>query len=196
MIFKKKVNKKDWKDISLGQFIDIENIIKGEGSEITKTLKIQKIVYGEEKGDIDFLSTPIPKKNIQRSYRINGKTYKQRANLTKFNACQYIDYSTAKTIQDYLTIILVPSGSKYNDGSYELDETREDVLNLCIIDCKALSDFLERQLKVSIQLMLGYLKDNPSIQLLMKNMKEEQKQEYLDNTESLISYIQYALSLT
>lgn len=187
--------KKNWNNLTLKEFNEIDSIFKEDITDLLKTLKIQKVLYGEEKGDIEFLQSPIPERKVKKKYKVGGYNLRFCGNIKDLSTSQYIDYINSKTLQDYVSVLLVPEGSKYNDGSYDLDDLKEKLLGLEFLDVKAMSSFLFGQLERFVKISQDYLKNPSTQEALKKTMSEEELELILKLTESLFLYIKSVESL-
>ena len=157
-------NIKEWYNITLKQFIDIQDIfMDAELDEQDKMTYLINAIFGvdimnlqfTELADyvkrISFVNSQIPKAKCTDTYKINGKDYVMTKNVCKFTTAQYIDYmgyiknggADFDNYPNILSLVLIPSSATaYNDGSYDIEEVKSDILNhLSIVDCLAISNF-------------------------------------------------------
>lgn len=176
-----------WSDITLEQYKQMIDVYELKLDELNTVMEIMKIVCGEEvenlplaeyKGmlnQLDFLNTDIPEIKPKSKYIIGGKEYICNLDLSKITGSQYIDYSTYiknnKDVEGYpelLSVFLVPKGSNYNDGTYDINELKLNVPNMLLIDVKAIAFFLQKQYKALLSITVDY-----SISVMKKMMKKE-----------------------
>lgn len=176
-----------WSDITLEQYKQMIDVYELKLDELNTVMEIMKVVCGEEvenlplaeyKGmlnQLDFLNTDIPEIKPKSKYIIGGKEYICNLDLSKITGSQYIDYSTYiknnKDVEGYpelLSVFLVPKGSNYNDGTYDINELKLNVPNMLLIDVKAIAFFLQKQYKALLSITVDY-----SISVMKKMMKKE-----------------------
>lgn len=176
-----------WSDITLEQYKQMIDVYELKLDELNTVMEIMKVVCGEEvenlplaeyKGmlnQLDFLNTDIPEIKPKSKYIIGGKEYICNLDLSKITGSQYIDYSTYiknnKDVEGYpelLSVFLVPKGSNYNDGTYDINELKLNVPNMLLIDVKAIAFFLQKQYKALLSITVDY-----SISVMKNMMKKE-----------------------
>lgn len=172
---KKKNQKMTWRDVTLAQFEEINAIITGESK--TKELEIVRVLYGEERGNIDFLNEQCPREKHAAKYWINGKQYRLSADITNLSMSQYIDAGNANTTTDMLAALLIPcSAAKYNDG-YNMDDVRADIRHMSIVDVNAIAFFLNKQILLFAKIIQSSLnlkpeltgKESPTMRIFLQN---------------------------
>lgn len=188
----RKVNK-GWGEISVGSFMEIERICDNS-PEDTKDLELQRLIYGEERGDISFLSYMPEVPMWKDHYTINGVRYNLKGDISSMTTSQYIDFIRSKTMTEYLSVILIPDKHSYNDG-YDIEEVKRNILDMRFLDAKAIVNFLSRQFQLLSEIMLDYLQKSPSSKLLMSKMTDQQKRIYSQNMEKLTSYMESVTTL-
>lgn len=163
----------DWNNITLKQFYELTEL--NSNMDVTDLVRERfRIIFGEnidelsiaeysrKVKELDFLSTPIKKGKVKTKYIINGHEYELMTNPFLMSAGQYLDFTvTAQNEhkdEDILSILFIPKGAKYNDGSYSMDTVKEDMLSLPITDVVTLGDFFFRLLGKWKRLFQTFLK--------------------------------------
>lgn len=172
----------DWNNITLKQFYELTEL--NSNMDVTDLVRERfRIIFGEnidelsiaeysrKVKELDFISTPIKKGKVKTKYIINGHEYELMTNPFMMSAGQYLDFTvTAQNEhkdEDILSILFIPKGAKYNDGSYSMDTVKEDMLSLPITDVVTLGDFFFRLLNKYKRLFQTFLK------LKMRKMKRK-----------------------
>lgn len=183
MLFKKKkkeLPKLHWKDITISRnkaILDVYDRYEGQEKDLFFLYDLTCAAYGKPSDWIDGMKVgeaneyinslaivnEKPKVNIARgSYILNGHKYKVSMNMQAITTAQYIDFQQmadkAKDMPaEFLSIILVPNGHKYNDG-YDMEEVTKDIENyMCIEDCLGLTAFFLRLWQMSMKRALRKL---------------------------------------
>jgi len=99
----KNKTKKNWNDISLRQFNEIQEIL--EINDEFAMLNILGIVYpeidfegmtlpefAEYKDSLNFISEQIPKNKLKKQYILNDTKYDSNIDITAITISQFIDY--------------------------------------------------------------------------------------------------------
>ena len=163
----------DWNNITLKQFYELTEL--NSNMDVTDLVRERfRIIFGENIDELsiseysrrvkelDFLSTPIKKGKVKTKYIINGHEYELMTNPFMMSAGQYLDFTvTAQNEhkeEDILSILFIPKGAKYNDGSYSMDTVKEDMLSLPITDVVTLGGFFFRLLRSWKRLFQTFLK--------------------------------------
>lgn len=112
---------------------------------------------------ISFLGEKPKQKKVKGKYVLNGHTYTTCLNLTSINTAQYIDFQTLaersnELPAEFLAIILIPEGKKYNDG-YELNDAVSDIENnLTVEEALGLSAFFFNLSQISTRVLTRKLR--------------------------------------
>lgn len=152
-------------------------------------------------GKAKFLNKPIDRKDykdIGKKLTVNGKEYTVVRNARDLTAGQYIDYKAYTSRDNFLemlpyilTVFLIPSGKKYNNG-YDVAELAEEFDNhMGLQTALAISDFFLHQSEVLIQSSLLCLKWKMK-RMMRKEKNKETKdkiQECMEQMESLRSLL-------
>lgn len=194
------MNKIEWKDITLRQFLKIADIDKSLSDE-EQMFQLAEIVYGPEINELqlsayaqylkrlDGLKKEIPDTELKKHYVLNGRKYDCECNITKMTTAQFMDYTEfakQQDVQKMLAVFMIPKGHKYNDG-YDMQEVFDDILEMDIASVNGLSFFIKLQCQTFLNLTQFYLKKQT---LQTKKLTKQQKQEMLslmDKTSSLSS---------
>lgn len=147
MVTDKKLIASDWSEISVGEWQDIEEIIKSDEDTVSKNVRLVGYMYDipdEEAYElpinefskyldsISFLSKEPNVPSPAPMYEINGKKYVVALDKKKITTAQYIDFKSLdnskirENIHIMLSVILIPEGHKYNDG-YNMEEVQRDI---------------------------------------------------------------------
>lgn len=130
-----------------------------------------------------------PKNKSVTEVCLDGKKYKIFTTPSDMTVSQYTDLQLySKNIKEpdlsvyLLSTIIVPKGSKYNDGSYNIEELREKIWEMSVADIIDISFFLIRNctslivdtLESSLLMTQMWIMTMPKE--VVKKMKEEQDQ--------------------
>lgn len=113
---------------------------------------------------------------IKKEYNLNGRVYTPFRNASEMSTAQYIDYQYTITqnfeehLIDLMSIILIPKGHNYNDG-YDLQQAKEDIQTLSVVEALGLADFFLQQYRRSLKRTLLYSK--AEMWLAMRKMPKE-----------------------
>lgn len=168
------MNKRDWNNITLKEFYEIQNILSVE-DEYT-TFNLLDYLYGIDSSNMSlnevskytnslgFLKDVDNFKSFkcEDKYTINGTTYVGFLDITKVNVAQFIDYNNYIKVkpmkfEDVLSVFIIPEGHNYNDG-YDLGKVKNDILDLPFRVCQKCAFFLAKQLETFVKITLFYLK--------------------------------------
>lgn len=164
-----------WEDMSINQFIILNQTIQADIPETYKTVNIISIltglsveeveripitVFAKLKNQLDFLNTEIPKVKHKDKYNLNGRIYTLNADISSITTAQYIDYQTYikenNPIQ-MMSLWLIPEGHQYNDG-YSMEQVLLDIQDMCFLDVQSIAFFLQLQFATYILIMRDYFK--------------------------------------
>lgn len=148
---------KRWEDITLRKFNELEKILlDNEMSDIDKNSsllavlcdcsidEIESIDYADYirlNAESNFIKN-VPTIDIRDKYTINGREYELCTDFKKYSTIQFIDFQMLakdkqKNKHRIIAIFLVPPGAKYGDGSYDIEQVVNDVLDMPILDADA-----------------------------------------------------------
>lgn len=175
-----------WEDMSINQFIILNQTIQADIPETYKTVNIISVltglsveeveripitVFAKLKNQLDFLNTEIPKVKHKDKYNLNGRIYTLNADISSITTAQYIDYQTYikenNPIQ-MMSLWLIPEGHQYNDG-YSMEQVLLDIQDMCFLDVQSIAFFLQLQFATYILIMRDYFKKE------MKKSKMDKK---------------------
>lgn len=144
-----------------------------------------------------FLNKQIDRKDYKKlgkKLTVNGKEYTVVRNARDLTAGQYIDYKAYTSRDNFLemlpyilTIFLIPSGKKYNNG-YDVAELAEEFDNhMGLQTALAISDFFLHQSTTWIRASLIFLK--AKMKMMMRREKnQEMKMKMAEVVEQLESF--------
>ena len=179
MFWKKKKEKPvlTWYDVTLDQYQKLQNI---DTSELEGQIEAATILLGVDTDDmtwaefckelnkLDFLSKPMPKTIVRKSYRLNGKKYNCFVNLQNLTVSRYMDFvnlSKTKDLVKILAVFLIPDGKEY--GSYDLDEVYEDIKTMNVVEASGIFSFFPLEFRACIEVLKDYsvkkLKKSPEL---------------------------------
>lgn len=188
-----------WKDITLKQFLEIQDIIQVQDDytainliNCIYNLDCEELPITElKKYTLDFLKTDIPEVKLKKHYTLNGRTYDSNFDLTVVTTAQFIDYNNYikdPNYVDLLSVFFIPEGHKYNDG-YDMKQVKEDLLQLDICTVKSAAFFFDRQLRILYKLFQHYSIKRLKKEKVDKKIIDKFKQVDLASlVSSLLSY--------
>lgn len=190
------MEKKTWKDITLGQFKELTSIT--EVKDEYMMCNIIDLVYGTDSSHmplsefneyldaVSFMNEDIkPVKRLPERVTLNGRIYDTGCNLTEVSVAQYIDYQNyckreKVSYNDMLSVIVIPEGRRYNDG-YNMTEVKADMDQMPIDLVVSLCFFLTRQYQLFTETFQTCLKEK----LKMMKIPEKEKQKALELLDNL-----------
>ena len=128
-----------YEDLPLGEYMKIDAILRGEGDELEKQVRIIALLSGNTEDEVlalpldeyasrsakaAFLAKPYQQsgevKRTAKEFVIGGMTLIPTTDFTKITTAQYVDFQTfAKefpaTLPQVLGVMLVPKGKRYNE---------------------------------------------------------------------------------
>lgn len=94
---------------------------------------------------------PKPEK-VKRKYHLGTRDYKLMRNTDEMTTAQYLNYQSIagipldESIDDFMTIILVPDGKVY--GDYDMEEAKEEISNnLTVTEALGIANFFTASLE-------------------------------------------------
>lgn len=157
-----------WDDVSIGQYLEMENILKKEGDTLSKALDLLQILTGtdyskvpideymEKVAELSFLQTDVPTIDLPNEIALNGRKYTLKNDVDKITASQFIDYNNYIQSEDNDKIIkiigtfIIPKGHVYGDG-YEFDTVMEDAKDIPLPIANSIAFFLRKQSNKSLK---------------------------------------------
>lgn len=199
-----KINLKDWKDITLKQFYQIQDLLD-EPDEYT-TFNMLDLIYDIDSASmtlqelskynsaLDFIGKDVPVVNLKNQYEINGTVYNSNYNLTTVTASQFVDYQNytkENKWENFLSVFFIPVGHTYNDG-YDMKKVKEDMLQLDFATVNSIGFFFILQFEAFSKHFLSSLKKT----VKKMDIPTEKKKEIIDqlnkadltNLESFLLY--------
>ena len=176
---------KDWKDLSLKQFYQIQDLL--EAPDEYTTFNLLDLIYDIDSANmtlqeiskynnaLEFIKEDVPVVNIEEKYTINGTEYNSNFNLTVVTAAQFVDYQNYvkdNKWEDFLSVFFIPVGHRYNDG-YDMKKVKNDMLQLNFATVKSISFFFILQLEAFTKHFLSSLKQTMKKQKMDKKQKKE-----------------------
>lgn len=187
-----------WEEMTLGQWLKIEEIYNSSIEAEDKTSSVIAVLANCDKEDIDnlniqdfyilaqqldFLKTPISRTRAKDKVKLGDVIYDVTLDLSKVSVAQYFDfqsfmkrYQETNDINDLLSIycvFLIPEGKKYNEG-YDQDDIKKEIVNLGLEEATGIVDFFRQYFLQYTKTMLRYLKKKTPKKEL-KNLLEELK---------------------
>ena len=174
-IFKKKLLKKiNWSDITIAknkQIVELFEKYKDNLDDPMFVYELTAVAYGKPfewieamtiseanayANTLNFIREKPKVRVAKQFYYLNGHKYKVTFNMQNLSTSQYIDFQqladSAKDMPaEFLSVLLIPDGHKYNDG-YNIDDVVYDIENYMLVeDCLALTAFFFNLLRISIR---------------------------------------------
>lgn len=164
---------KTWKDITLGQFNKIQEFLRNPDDYTM--LNIIDILYGEDSANLpiavymqkyahslDFLTDTIPTTELKKFYTINDTVYDSNSDITQMTTAQFVDYQNYSKkkeplVNELLSVFFIPKGHSYNDGKYDLQKVKNDLLELDMPTIHSFAFFFEKQYILLLDVFLTCL---------------------------------------
>ena len=174
----------NWNQITLKQYLQIQEAYTANCSEYEKAGKLVKIILGKDIEEIPItqidhyinqitalLNTPMPKVSIKKKYVINNHTYTLSPEIEDMTTSQFWDFTEyskdPKNIAKVLACFLIPEGKKYGE---DREVVLADMEELSIVDVNCIAFFLLNRLKQLQRTIMAY-----SVVELMKGMSWKEK---------------------
>lgn len=163
----------NYNKLSLGKYMEIQAVDKDESlEEIDRQVQILSILTGASEDDIIHLPIVEYKRlvakaaflnpesinyhPIARKYLVGGFELIPLRDYRKMGTCQYIDFQTYapdldNRLVEFLSVILVPKGHRYNDGYDILDVQKAIREEMSVSDGVSLAGFFVVWCRRSIQ---------------------------------------------
>ena len=189
--------------LTLGRYMEIQEISRNESlEEIDKQVQILSVLTGEAEEEILHLPIQEYKELVVKSgflypENINYHPIAKKYILGKFElipcrdfrkieTCQYIDFQTFapdldKYLVEFLSVILVPKGHRYNEG-YDILEVQKAIREeMSVSDGVSLAGFFLTWCRKSIKDSLNYskreamgIKDKEKREKILKMIQEQE----------------------
>ena len=189
--------------LTIGQYMQIQEISKDANLEdIDKQVQIISVLTGMDEEEILHLPITEYKELVIKSGFLNPENinYHQIAkkyilgkfeliptrDFRKLETCQYIDFQTYapdldKYLVEFLSVILVPKGHRYNEG-YDILEVQDAIRDeMSVSDGISLAGFFLTWCRKSIQDSLNYskqeamkIRDKDKREMVLKKIREQE----------------------
>jgi hypothetical protein len=194
----KKQNKLNWYNVSLNQFILLQDALKIE-DDTEKMISVAEIILGndvtnlplkefnEQMKQLDFLKEEIPTSVPPKKLEINGKKYFMDCLLGNITTAQYVDFSNHSNTGDFakmLSVFIIPEGHTYNDG-YDMLEVINDIGTLPIPIANSTAFFFGRQFSTFMRIFQRY----SAKQIKKTNLPKEVKENLIKVMENSVKLI-------
>lgn len=196
--------KNNWNEITVGEFIQLEQLLKSDIPESYRTVNVVALLDNKTIDEIEslpaaefvklarqleFIQSQPKANDVKKSYLINNRHYTLKADLTQITTAQYIDYQNymkeeTKDMVKLLSVWLIPRGNEYNDG-YDIQEVMKDIDNMLLEDAMGIAFFFKKQLAAYILI----LKDSLSKNLTTLEMDQEKIKELETLCNNMASYL-------
>ena len=190
--------------LTLGKYIEIQEISRNESLEdIDKQVQILSILTGVAEEEILHLPIVEYKELVAKSgflnpdtinvhpiakrYLVGGFELIPVKDFRKIETCQYIDFQTYapdldKYLVEFLSVILVPKGHRYNEG-YDILEVQKAIReDMSVSDGVSIAGFFLTWCRRSIQDSLNYskqeamrIKDKTKREEILHKIQEQEK---------------------
>lgn len=181
--------KSNWNEITVNEFIQLEQLLKSDIPESYRTLNVVSLLDGRSIDELEsipardfmalakqikFIEDKPTASGVESTYKINGRKYTLKADITQISTAQYIDYQNymkeeIRDITKILSVWLIPKGHEYNDG-YDMKQVFKDCGDMKLSDALGISFFFPKQLAAYILILKESLSKN------LTNLKMEKKQ--------------------
>lgn len=157
----------NWKDITLRQYNDIVDIQKTSKNPANSLIEYFFDVHDAESSlpigqylarlhDLQFINSERVPNKLQGTYTLNGRNYVLQTDPSTLSAAQYVDfeaYNRTKDTAGLLSVIMIPEKAKYYNAGYDIEQVKEDMLSMCILDVDAVNAFFLRLLQRYIKIL-------------------------------------------
>jgi hypothetical protein len=166
--------------------VQILSILTGVAEEEILHLPIGE--YKELVARSQFLNPEnVPYKQVAKKYLVGDFQLIPVTDFRKLETCQYIDFQTYapdidKYLVEFLSVILVPKGHRYNDGYDILEVQRAIREEMSVADGVTLAGFFLTWCRTSIKDSLNYsrqmamgIKDKTKREEILRRIEEQEK---------------------
>ena len=190
------LKKKNWNSITIGDYMDLQEIIKREEA-VDVEVGIVSLLCGVDEDEIGNL--PIPKyQRLRREAQfiatfpeiknkspktivLNERKYDVISDIRKLTTAQYIDFQTylkmenmVQLLPNILTVFIIPKGCTYGDDEYNIDDLAKDIKEyLPVVTAYEMCGFFQKAFFSSINNTIIYLESK--MKKMMKRAKTEQE---------------------
>ena len=194
----------NYNKLTLGKYIEIQEVSRNESLEdIDKQVQILSILTGIAEEEILHLPIVDYKELVARSaflnpenisyhpiakrYLVGGFELIPVKDFRKIETCQYIDFQTYapdldRYLVEFLSVILVPKGKRYNEGYDILDVQKAIREEMSVADGVSIAGFFLTWCRRSIQDSLNYskqeaerIKDKTKRTEILHRIKEQEE---------------------
>lgn len=166
--------------LRLGQYMEIQAVSKEEGlEEIDRQVQILAILTGQDAEEIlhlpigeykdlvakaSFLSAPeMTYHPVAKKYLVGEFQLMPVRDFRKLETCQYVDFQTyapdlEKNLVEFLSVILVPKGHRYNEGYDVMDVQKALREDMSVADGISIAGFFLSWCRKSILNSLAFSK--------------------------------------
>lgn len=192
-----------YEDLPLGEYMKIDAILRGEGDELEKQVRVIALLSGNTEDEVlalpldeyasraakaAFLAKPYQQsgevKRTAKEFVIGGMTLIPTTDFTKITTAQYVDFQTFAPVVDdqpaaLLSVLMVPKGKGYNEG-YDIGEVQRAIReHLTLADAAAVIAFFLLSSRTSIEASLN------SLERLARKTKDRTMQDRLTKIRTL-----------
>ena len=194
----------NYNKLNIGRYLEIQEVSQNESLEdIDRQVQILSILTGVAEEEILHLPITEYKELVARSAFLNPDniSYRQVAkkylvggfelipvkDFRKIETCQYIDFQTYapdldKHLVEFLSVILVPKGHRYNEG-YDILEVQKAIREeMSVIDGVSIAGFFLTWCRKSIKDSLNYskqeamrIKDKTKREKILEKIREQER---------------------
>lgn len=193
----------NYNQLMLGKYMEIQAISQDESlEELDKQSQIIAILTGQDVEEIlhlpigeyknlafkaSFLSGDMMYHPVAKKYILGGMELVPVRDYRKIETCQYVDFQTYaqdldKYLVEFLSVILVPRGHRYNEG-YDILEVQKAIREeLSVADGVSLAGFFLTWSKKSILNSLNYsrqmaqgIKDKTKREMILQMIREQER---------------------
>lgn len=193
----------NYNQLMLGKYLEIQAISRDESLEdIDRQAQILAILAGQDVEDIlhlpigdykelalraAFLSGGVNFHPVAKKYLVGKYELVPVKDFRKIETCQYVDFQTYapdldRYLVEFLSVILVPKGHRYNEG-YDILEVQQALREeMSVSDGISLAGFFLTSSKRSIQDSLNYsrrmargIKDKTKRETILRRIEEQER---------------------
>ena len=194
----------NYNKLTLGKYMEIQEVSKNDSLEdIDRQVQILSILTGMEEDEIlhlpigeykglvaraQFLNSGnVPAKQVAKKYLVGDFQLIPVTDYRKLETCQYIDFQTyapniEKYLVEFLSVILVPKGHRYNEG-YDILEVQKAIReDMSVTDGISLVGFFFIWCRRSIQDSLNScrkeaerIKDKTKREMMLQKIRRQER---------------------
>ena len=193
----------NYNQLMLGKWMEIQAVSQDESlEEIDKQAQIIAILTGQDVEEIlhlpigtykdlalraSFLSGTMTYHPVSKKYLVGEYELIPVKDYRKIETCQYVDFQTYapdldKYLVEFLSVILVPKGHRYNEGYDILDVQRAIRERMSVSDGVSLAGFFLTLSRRSILNSLNYsremakgIKDKTKREKILQKIREQER---------------------